>query len=94
MGVIITIINYDLVELLSFLGCSSFCYGVCSRVGNSAGAFVMTEASSSAVKTSRILKIISRILGNFSDFSASENENREFSLVLGNFREKNSRFEL
>ena len=63
-------------------------------VGNSAAAFVIKGASTSAINIAKILKIISRILGNFSEFSASENENREFSLVLGKFREKNSRFEL
>ena len=86
------IINHDLVELLSFLGCSSFYYDLYSRVGNSAATFVIKGASMSAINTAKIFKIISQILGNFSRFSASKNKNRELSLVLRNFCEKNSRF--
>ena len=55
-GVIIIVINHDLVELQSILGCSVFCYGLCSRIGNWKGAFVKKGALSSAIKTLKSLE--------------------------------------
>ena len=57
IGIIIIILNHDLVELQSILGCSSFCYGLCSRIGNLVGAFVKKGALMPDTKTAKILKI-------------------------------------